>query len=108
MKKNWSRFALAGAMTLTISGVAFAGPFVDQVPTQVEFGETQLLQIQANNIIYQAQPASPGCGFSAPGVETLKVWTNLSQAALLSGKTTRIYFDVCNNKNWIRDIVLKQ
>ena len=96
------------AISLTLAAPAFAGPFVDVVPSQVEYSETPVLLLSANNIIYKAQLPAPGCGYPANTVDTLKTWTNLSQAALLSGKTIRIYFDVCASTNFIRDIVLKR
>ena len=96
------------AIGITQAAPAFAGPFVDVIPQQVEYGESQLLLLQANNILYRSQLPSPGCGIGAHSVETQKIWVNLSQASLLSGKTIRIYFDVCNNLNFIRDIVLKR
>ena len=96
------------AIGITQAAPAFAGPFVDVVPSQVEYAETPILLLSANNILYKAQLPAPGCSMPAISVDTLKTWTSLSQAALLSGKTIRIYYDVCSSTNFIRDIVLKR
>jgi hypothetical protein len=41
-------------------------------------------------------------------VDTLKAWQSEAQAALLSGKSVKIYFNVCGGANYISALDLIQ
>lgn len=88
-----------------VSSTAFAA-FVNCSPNQVEYSQGNLL-IQCAPVNYAAQSTPPSaCAAYARNVDTQKIWANLAQAALLSGKSVRIYYDVCSGSNIIGDLVL--
>ena len=60
-----------------------------------------LIQDAAGNN-FGAWLASPaGCTANNQTIDTVKSWLSMGQSALLSGKTVRIYFNVCGGNNFI-------
>ena len=55
---------------------------------------------------YGVTSAGTGCTSNNQTLDTLKVWTSLTQSALLAGKTVRVYFNTCNGSNFIVGIDL--
>ena len=104
--------ALATGLAMgTVSMSAFAA-FAEGSPSQVEYpgGVNGLayLVLQQGGANYEAQLVSPGCSLPGQSIDTLKAWQGLATSALLSGKSVRIYFNDCNSRHWIADVVLKQ
>jgi hypothetical protein len=102
-KSKWRLALSAGILSSAISLPAAAAD-VTAIHAQVEYGS--LLMVQLTSINYVAQSASPGCSIPANTADTLKIWVNLSQAALLSSKNLKVYFTSCSGTNYIRDLVL--
>jgi hypothetical protein len=94
-----SAIALVSAFSMPAAAASVQG-----VPAQVEYGS--VLMVQFNSINYVAQATAPGCSIPANSADTIKIWVNLAQAALLSNKNLTIYFSTCNSTNYIRDLVL--
>ena len=68
----------------------------------VEFLPGSLLIQDAAGNNFTAQLATQsGCTGNNQTIDTIKSWLSLGQAALLSGKTVRIYFNVCGGANYI-------
>src|SRR5438093_466190 len=73
-----SAFAVTSPVTATVKIVEYSDP--SSWPLLI-----QLNTSPATN--YMATVGPPGCSIPAPGLDTLKAWLSLSQAALLSGRT---------------------
>lgn len=67
---------------------------------------TLVIQIPGN-VSYYAQLNAVGCTTNNQSADTLKAWTSLAQAALVSGKSLQIYFNVCGGINYISALDLK-
>jgi hypothetical protein len=92
--------ALATTATATFgSSAAFAGQ-ITCAPNLIEYyNGTIIIQCAPTNYLGHISPPS-GC----PGgqfIDTLKAWTSMAQAALLSGKNVQIYYDTCGGVNTI-------
>lgn len=62
-----------------------------------------------NGAEYWAYPgSSPGCGITAPTLDTVRLWASFAQAALLSGRKVNIYFNDCpaNGTHYISGVAL--
>jgi len=100
--------AVSAALSITaLSSAAFAfGSTVLCVggPTQVEY--PNFFMIQYAGINYQASLSSPCSGIPGYSADTLKIWSGLAQASLLSGKNLLIYYNDCGGNHYINDLVL--
>jgi hypothetical protein len=114
-RKRTLSFAIVSSLTLAVllfSGTARASSAGGPI-TQVEYnaGNSSIPQlfVQLNgnqSVNYIAQQPSPGCSLPALSVDTVKILASLAQAALLAGKSTTIYYNVCGGTNYIYDIVM--
>lgn len=106
--KSAVRALLGGFLALTMVSVSTPAhaAFVDGTLDQVEFGESGILLLSQAGFLYKSGPTPPGCSIATASADVRKTWVSLSQAALLAGKSVRIYFTTCNSEYWIRDIVL--
>jgi hypothetical protein len=98
--KRWLRVALGLAVT-TISAAAPAqtGGFYDGTLSLIEYGsDTLLLQMPSTpegNFV--AQVDSPCGGIPGASLDTQKIWASMAQAAILSGKSVRLYWAKCSS-----------
>jgi hypothetical protein len=94
--------ALAVGMAVTAITPPAAAADVTGTVSIVEFSHPGSLLIQSAGVNYYAQ-LSPGapCAANNKTADTLKAWQSLGQAALLSGKTVRIYYASCNGFRFI-------
>jgi hypothetical protein len=93
--------AFAVAMAITAITPPAAAADVSGTVSIVEFSPGTLL-VQSAGVNYYAQlTTGAGCTQYNRTADTLKAWQSLAQAALLSGKTVRIYYATCNNFRFI-------
>ncbi len=93
----------ASLIIATVSTLAHATDAFTTVGV-VEYAPNSLLVQGADGVNYLAKINAPsGCTSNNQTIDTLKAWQSLAQAALLSGKTVRIYYNVCssNSQNYI-------
>lgn len=110
--------ALAAALAVgsTTTPALAAGSFVDAIggPTQVEYPGLFMIQYQGINYMgtQSTQTCSNGPNVSGQSIDTIRFWNSLAQAALLAGKTMRIYYTACTQggttNNYIGDLVLEK
>ena len=92
---------LAGVAVSSVAATADAtgSPTTPTTVIMVEYSSyaTGTLTVQvAGSVNYFGQvSAQTGCTANNQTVDTLKMWQSLAQAALLSGKTVKIYYNVC-------------
>jgi hypothetical protein len=100
-------------VTLAHARTAQATSNIAGTVTQVEYNAgdstNPQLMVQVNNVSsvnYYAQQNSPGTGCPALSADTIKAFLSLSQTLLLSQKSVRLYFNVCNGFSYLSDIVM--
>ena len=114
VERRWIGLLIGAAAILFIVGLpkhAFAQAS-DGTLTHVEYyynsGTPQLLLQQngnqSNNYFAQTT-AVYGCSVNVD-IDTIKIWVSIAQAAQLSGKSTTIYYSVCNGTNYINDVLI--
>jgi hypothetical protein len=90
--------AALGIITTTVVAFANTSGFYDGTLSVVQYSVdgTLLLQMPSTSEDNFVAPASSPCaGISAASADTRKIWLSMGQAALLSGKTVRIYWSKC-------------
>jgi hypothetical protein len=102
--------AVCFALTAT-SGLALAAQSTPGTPSVVEYnGSNTQLYITINGVFFIGQTGAPGCGGTSQSVETLKVWTSMAEAALLSGKKLLVWYDtggVCGSNKYIASLQIQ-
>lgn len=102
---------LVFAFAVTVVSRPAAAAFLDTTLQQVEWngGVTAnpvlLLQVPGGTN-YSAALSTPGCTPAANSIDTLKAFQSIALAALLAGKSVRIYYTVCSGVNAIADVVI--
>ena len=113
-ERRWVSLLIGAAAVLFIVGLpkhAFAqsaGGTMTHVEYFYNSGTPQLLLQQNGNqsINYFAQTTAVyGCSVNVD-IDTIKIWVSIAQAAQLSGKSTTIYYSVCNGTNYINDVLI--
>jgi hypothetical protein len=113
-KRNRRRLAaLATLIGASLSVAAHADPQQPspqpnvQSPTMVEYFPNGTLHIYFPTFWITGE-LSPIAGCPVSSQETLKIWASMAQAALLSGKSLRVYSTYCGSRNYINDLVIQQ
>jgi hypothetical protein len=76
-------------------------------PNLVEYGTSGLIvQVNGGTNYYGQLTAQSGCTGNNQTTETLKQWLSLAQAALLSGKQLRVYYNICGSNNQLYIVAL--
>jgi hypothetical protein len=106
-KRFATSIAAAAALAATaISTPATAASFVNGTVTIVEYVPGSLLVQSAGANYFGQLNTQSGCTSNNQSVDTLRAWQNLAQAALLSGKSMRIFFNTCGGVNYIAGLDL--
>jgi hypothetical protein len=94
---------LAASLAIgTAAGTAAAADTGFTTLGAVEFSQgTLLVQTAAGSNYVSMLTAGVGCTAHNKNIDTLKSWLSMGQAALLSGKTVKIYFTACGGSNYI-------
>jgi len=93
-------------MATTVSQATATSTVTDTVQL-IEYMEGTLIVQTGNSVNYYGQLVTQaGCTHINKKADTLKAWQGLAQAALLSGKSVRIYYDTCNSIRYIYAIDL--
>jgi hypothetical protein len=99
-----STLALTAATTSALADVTSLA-----TPTVVEYSAgTVLVQLPGGTNYNGVLSAASGCTGNNQNADTLKAWTSLAQAALLSGKSLKIYYTPCAGTNYINTMDLWQ
>jgi hypothetical protein len=114
LRKLQAVVALATGLAMGMASTpAFAAPVssTPATPSQVEYNGTILqLYIFIGGVMYVGQLPVSGCGGSTHTVDTLKTWTSIAQAALLSGKKLLVWYDTggsCGTGKYINSLALQ-
>jgi len=100
---------LIGAAAGTVTATAHAAVSPVTTVNIVEFGPGALLVQLTGGVNYVAQlNTQAGCTANNQTMDTLKGYQSMAQAALLAGKTVKIYFNVCGGSNYISGLDLNQ
>jgi hypothetical protein len=92
--------AAVAALALTVASTK-ASAAVDGTVTVIEYFPNSLL-VQVASVNYFAVTATvAGCTANNRTLDDIKIFASMSQAALLAGKTVRIYFTTCGGVNYI-------
>ena len=89
--------ALVAVVTMAATGSAWAAtctPNIVEYSTNNNTPTPLLIQCGGTNFF---GPIAPVSNCAAQSIETLKIWTSLAQAALLSGKKLNIYTKTCGS-----------
>ena len=98
-----------GLALCTVQTSAFANVAGAASPTVVEYQPGVLLvQLPGGTNYIGVLNAVAGCTSNSQSIDTLKQWTSLAQAALLSGKSVKVFFNVCGGFNYISTIDINQ
>jgi hypothetical protein len=87
-------------LTLGASGAtawAITSPEDTTVAAVKNTGSSFQLQDAAGNLFSVATAAPSPCQTYSQSLDTMKAWLSMSQSALLTGRTVRIYFNTCGN-----------
>lgn len=77
------------------------------VPTDIGYSATGMAVVCGGNT-YAAWQTTPPSGCGTTGIDAIKIWTSLEQAALLSGKNIKITFTTCSGSYGITQVDLVQ
>jgi len=101
--------AAMGLALCTAQSSAFAAVSAQVSPTVVEYQPGVLLvQLPGGTNYIGVLNTVAGCTTYNQTIDTLKNWTSISQAALLSGKSVKLYYTVCGGQNYITTIDIWQ
>ena|SRR5438552_17158060 len=89
------------AMARATSAWAVTSPETTTVGLIEYMSGTLIIQDATGVNFYGQTGTQAGCTANNQSIDTLKLWLSLGQAALLSGKTVKIYFNVCGGINYI-------
>jgi hypothetical protein len=108
-RRSLATFSVLSA--LAIGSVATSAQAAVTAPTSVGiieyYGGTLLVQLNGVNF-YGQLATQAACTTNNQTIDTLKAWQSLAQAALLSGKQLKIYYNVCGSTNYITAMDLNQ
>ena len=110
MRKVSGFVAIAAGLTVGISPtLAFASVTGLASPVAVEYSAGSLLvQLPGGANYLGVVSAAAGCTANNQTLDTLKAWQSLTQAALLSGKSVKIYYNTCSSVNYISTVDIWQ
>jgi hypothetical protein len=102
---------LAAAVAVAVggtAGTAHAQQYLEGKVTVVEYSKQPLLlvQLSGGHNFYAHQQAPTLCTQYSVSADTIKAWQNLAQAALLSGRTVRVYYYGCGGQSHIQTLDL--
>jgi|SRR4051812_33826788 hypothetical protein len=104
---RWMAVAIALAVAAPSVAALAGSPTDGKIATVEYYPGTLLIQMAGVNYLAQLTTQS-GCTANNQSIDTLKIWHSMAQTALLAGKTTRIYFNVCSGVNYISVIDVNQ
>jgi len=100
---------LTGAASATVTTPAHAAVSGVTTVNIVEYGAGSLLVQLTGGVNYFAQlNTQSGCTANNQTIDTIKAYQSLAQAALLAGKTVKVYFNTCGGQNYITALDLNQ
>ena len=96
--------AAATAIGIIVTGTNAVAGVVDGHVSVVEYSPGNLLiqiaEVTNTNFFAYTSVGAP-CEQYARTIDTIKVWVSLAQAALLSGKSVRLYSENCGSVDYI-------
>ncbi|HTA18395.1 MAG TPA: hypothetical protein VK989_03835 [Polyangia bacterium] len=99
--------ALVGLTSVMLPKSALAAT-ATCVPTDVAYNQSGAETIVCGGTTFTASNSNAPTGCITQFIDTIKLWSSLAQAALLSGKNIQVTFTSCGGQNSVQKIDLLQ